>query len=114
VREARNNRCISFEFSFCTTHIDHSTLDPFHSFCATSSKSNNPSRSMASSLNTPPRPIHHTSESQGMSQEQLAADAEIPYSSVNEIEAGKTNPTIASLMALAEALDVPPSKLVDF
>lgn len=39
-----------------------------------------------------------------MSQEQLAADAEIPYSSVNEIESGKTNPTIASLMALAHLL----------
>ena len=53
-------------------------------------------------------------ESQRISQEQLAADAEIPYSSVNEIEAGKTNPTIASLMALAEALDVPLKDLVNF
>ncbi|NOT74953.1 MAG: helix-turn-helix transcriptional regulator [Cyclobacteriaceae bacterium] len=53
-------------------------------------------------------------ESQGISQEQLAADAEIPYSTVNEIEAGKTNPTIASLMAIAEALDMPLSKLLDF
>ena len=58
--------------------------------------------------------IRRIRESQGMSQEQLAADAEIPYSSVNEIEAGKTNPTIASLMALAEALDTPLSKLLDF
>ena len=58
--------------------------------------------------------IRSIRESQGISQEQLAADADIPYSSVNEIEAGKTNPTIASLMALAEALDVPLSKLVDF
>lgn len=53
-------------------------------------------------------------EKQGVSQEQLAADAEIPYSSVNEIEAGKTNPTIASLMALCEALGIPISKLLDF
>jgi transcriptional regulator with XRE-family HTH domain len=37
--------------------------------------------------------IRKLRESQGISQEQLAADAEIPYSSVNEIEAGKTNPT---------------------
>jgi len=58
--------------------------------------------------------IRQIRESQGMSQEQLAADAEIPYSSVNEIEAGKTNPTIASLMALAEALDVPLRELLDF
>lgn len=58
--------------------------------------------------------IRELRESKGMSQEQLAADAEIPYSSVNEIEAGKTNPTIASLMALAEALEVPLEKLVSF
>ena len=49
-----------------------------------------------------------------MSQEQLAAEAEVPYSTVNEIEAGKTNPTIASLMALSEALEVPVSEILDF
>ncbi len=58
--------------------------------------------------------IRELRESQGISQEQLAADAEIPYSSVNEIEAGKTNPTIASLMALSEALDIPISELLNF
>lgn len=58
--------------------------------------------------------IRSLRESQGISQEQLAADAEIPYSSVNEIEAGKTNPTIASLMALSEALDIPLRDLLDF
>lgn len=58
--------------------------------------------------------IRELRESQGISQEQLAADAEVPYSSVNEIEAGKTNPTVASLMALSEALDIPLKDLVDF
>jgi transcriptional regulator with XRE-family HTH domain len=58
--------------------------------------------------------IRKLRENQGISQEQLAADAEIPYSSVNEIEAGKTNPTIASLMALSEALDIPLKILLDF
>lgn len=58
--------------------------------------------------------IRKIREGQGISQEQLAADAEIPYSSVNEIEAGKTNPTIASLMALSEALEVKLSELFDF
>jgi transcriptional regulator with XRE-family HTH domain len=53
-------------------------------------------------------------EYQGISQEQLAADAEIPYSTVNEIEAGKTNPTVASLMALSEALEVSLSDMLDF
>ncbi len=58
--------------------------------------------------------IREVRERQGMSQEQLALEAGVPYSSVNEIEAGKTNPTIASLMALAEALDIPLRELVDF
>ena len=58
--------------------------------------------------------IRKLREQQGISQEQLAADAEIPYSTVNEIEAGKTNPTIASLMAISEALEVPLSELLDF
>lgn len=58
--------------------------------------------------------IRQIRERKGMSQEQLAADAEIPYSSVNEIESGKTNPTIASLMALAEALQISINELVDF
>lgn len=58
--------------------------------------------------------IRQIRESQDTSQEQLAADAEIPYSSVNEIEAGKTNPTIASLMALSEALDVQLKELLNF
>jgi transcriptional regulator with XRE-family HTH domain len=58
--------------------------------------------------------IRQLRESKGISQEQLAADAEIPYSSVNEIEAGKTNPTIASLMALSEALGVPLKDLLNF
>jgi transcriptional regulator with XRE-family HTH domain len=58
--------------------------------------------------------IRKLRERQGISQEQLAADAEIPYSSVNEIESGKTNPTIASLMALAEALEVSVAELVDY
>jgi len=58
--------------------------------------------------------IRKLREYQGMSQEQLAAEAEVPYSTVNEIEAGKTNPTIASLMALSEALEVPVSEILDF
>ncbi|WP_394341986.1 helix-turn-helix domain-containing protein [Pseudochryseolinea flava] len=58
--------------------------------------------------------IRSVREAYGISQEQLAADAEIPYSSVNEIEAGKTNPTIASLMALADALEIPLKDLVGF
>lgn len=58
--------------------------------------------------------IRKMRESLGVSQEQLAADAEIPYSSVNEIEAGKTNPTIATLMAISDALDIPINELVNF
>jgi len=39
-------------------------------------------------------PIRKIREKQGLSQEHFAADADIPYSSVSEIEAGKTNPAI--------------------
>jgi len=50
--------------------------------------------------------IRKIREKQNISQEKLAIYAGVPYSSVNEIEAGKTNPTAATLMALAEALNV--------
>jgi transcriptional regulator with XRE-family HTH domain len=56
----------------------------------------------------------NTYETKHPQAEQLAADAEIPYTTVNELEAGKTNPTIASLMAMSEALEISLSELLDF
>jgi len=41
-----------------------------------------------------------------MSQEELAYQAEIDYSYLNEIEAGKRNPSVKSIAAIAKALRV--------
>lgn len=48
---------------------------------------------------------------QGLSQENLAVDAEIDRTYVSRLERGLENPTVAVLERLAEALD---AKIVDF
>ena len=45
--------------------------------------------------------------SNGLSQEQLANEAEIPLSQVGRIERGEVNPTLSSINALASALKIP-------
>ena len=49
----------------------------------------------------------------GLSQEQLAYEADIMLSQIGRIERGETNPTISTLAVLAEALQVPLTELVD-
>ncbi|WP_198952497.1 helix-turn-helix domain-containing protein [Mucilaginibacter sp. MD40] len=44
--------------------------------------------------------------STGLSQEQLANEAEIPLSQVGRIERGEINPTLSSINVLAKALKV--------
>lgn len=44
--------------------------------------------------------------SNGLSQEQLANEAEIPLSQVGRIERGEINPTLSSINVLAKALKV--------
>ena len=44
--------------------------------------------------------------SNGLSQEQLANEAEIPLSQVGRIERGEINPTLSSIDVLAKALKV--------
>jgi DNA-binding XRE family transcriptional regulator len=44
--------------------------------------------------------------SKNISQKKLSVYAEVPSSSINAIERGKTNPTLATIFALAEALEV--------
>lgn len=44
--------------------------------------------------------------SYGLSQEQLANEAEIPLSQVGRIERGEINPTLSSINVLAKALKV--------
>ena len=51
---------------------------------------------------------------QGMTQEELANKADIAFSSVARIEAGKLNTTISTIARLAKTLNVSKGELVDF
>lgn len=44
--------------------------------------------------------------SKDISQKKLSVYAEVPFSSINAIERGKINPTLGTIYAIAEALDV--------
>lgn len=46
-----------------------------------------------------------------ITQEDLAYEAKIDYSYLNEIEAGKRNPSVKRINAIAKALKVPVSEL---
>jgi len=50
----------------------------------------------------------------GMTQAQLGFEANVPRSSIERIEAAKINPTLSTIVALARALEVRPSVLLDF
>ncbi len=45
-------------------------------------------------------------EAKGLSTRQFAYDAEISHSSVGRLEAGLSNPTLTTLVKIAEALEV--------
>ena len=49
----------------------------------------------------------------GLSQEALADQAEVHRTYVGGIERGERNPTLTMIVRLAEALKVPPSKLLE-
>lgn len=51
---------------------------------------------------------------QGMTQEELAHKADIAFSSVARIEAGKLNTSISTIVRLADTLGVEKSILMDF
>lgn len=53
-------------------------------------------------------------EARGMSQESLGLLIDSYQSTIIRIEQGKTNPKLTTLVALAGALDVPLSELVNF
>jgi transcriptional regulator with XRE-family HTH domain len=50
----------------------------------------------------------------GISQEDLANEADIPLSQIGRIERGENNPTVSTLFVIAKALDVELKALVDF
>ena len=50
---------------------------------------------------------------QGLSQEGLANEADVPLSQIGRIERGENNPTISTLYVIATALEVDLKTLVD-
>lgn len=56
--------------------------------------------------------IKHLRKIKGMTQEELAFQSGIDYSYLNEIEAGKRNPSIKRIAGIAKALGVKPSELL--
>jgi transcriptional regulator with XRE-family HTH domain len=50
---------------------------------------------------------------QGISQEALSHEADIPLSQIGRIERGETNPTISTLYVIAQALGTELTLLVD-
>lgn len=49
-----------------------------------------------------------------LSQEDLANDADIPINQIGRIERGEVNPSLSTLNAIARALNIKLSKLLDF
>ncbi|MBB5441043.1 transcriptional regulator with XRE-family HTH domain [Pedobacter sp. AK017] len=49
----------------------------------------------------------------GLTMEQVSANAGIEYRQVSDVELGKTNPTISTLYAIASALEVKLSALIE-
>ena len=49
-----------------------------------------------------------------MSQEDLANEAEVPLSQIGRIERGENNPTISTLYALSNAMNINLKTLLDF
>jgi transcriptional regulator with XRE-family HTH domain len=52
--------------------------------------------------------------SKKLSIRKLALEAEIDYSHLNEIEKGRTNPTLTTILVLAAALEIDPCQLLTF
>jgi transcriptional regulator with XRE-family HTH domain len=53
-------------------------------------------------------------EDQGLSQEGLAIEADVPISQIGRIERGEINPTLSTLYSLASALKIPLPELTSF
>ena len=51
---------------------------------------------------------------QGLSQEALANEAEIPISQIGRIERGEINPTLSTINALSQALKCSLKQMMDF
>lgn len=56
--------------------------------------------------------VRHQRKLKGMTQEQLAAAAEMERSYVSDLERGTRNPSVAALGRIAEALEIEPYLLL--
>lgn len=56
--------------------------------------------------------VRQLRNSKGFSQEKLAFEIEMDLTSVNEIEKGKRNPTLRTIVRIAQALEVKPAELL--
>lgn len=57
--------------------------------------------------------IRDLRKERNISQEELANEADIPLSQIGRIERGETNPTISTLYAISNALDINLKTLLD-
>ena len=57
--------------------------------------------------------VRHYRKLKGMTQEQLAHEAEMERSYVSDLERGTRNPSVRALGRLAEALEVEPHMLLE-
>lgn len=58
------------------------------------------------------RVIRKIRNDKGMSQEKLALDSDLDRSFISLIESGHKQPTITTLFAIANALDIHPSEII--
>jgi transcriptional regulator with XRE-family HTH domain len=57
--------------------------------------------------------LRRVREEHGLSQDRLAEEAGLSQHYLSEVERGVNSPTLTVIMKLCEALDVPPSELLD-
>ena len=57
--------------------------------------------------------VRRERQARGLTQEQLAFDADMKRSYLSDLERGLRNPTVQALGRLAEALNVPPHNLLE-
>lgn len=58
--------------------------------------------------------VRHMRKAKKLTMKTLAFEADVELSQIHRIEIGKINPTLTTILLLADALKVSPSKLMDF
>jgi transcriptional regulator with XRE-family HTH domain len=58
--------------------------------------------------------VRELREKAGLTQKQLANNMDVEISQISRIETGKINPSLCTIVKLANTLEIKPSKLMDF